>query len=103
MRNTSMTHIIILRNGETLTGQVTTREFSIKTSYAELTFKKSEIVHIHFENPPQFTQDEMLLLASDVLKGVVSPATVTIKLGSSGQTVKLSKDKIHTVMFLDSV
>jgi len=45
----------------------------------------------------------MLLLASDVLKGVVSPATVTIKLGSSGQTVKLSKDKIHTVMFLDSV
>lgn len=73
MRNTPMTHIIILRNGETLTGQVTTREFSIKTSYAELTFKKSEIVHIHFENPPQFTQDEMLLLASDVLSGKAVP------------------------------
>jgi len=88
---------------ETLTGQVTTRDFSIKTSYAEMKFKRSEIVHIHFENPPQFTQDEMLLLASDVLKGVVSPATVTIRLETSGQTVKLSKDKIHTIMFLDSV
>jgi len=98
-----MTHIIILRNGETLTGQVTTREFAIKTSYAELTFKKHEIVRIHFENPPQFTQDELLLLTSDVLKGIVSPATITIKLETSGQTIKLSKDKIHTVMFLDSV
>ncbi len=98
-----MKHIIILKNGETLSGQVTNREFSIKTSYAELKFKRNEIVHIHFENIPQFTQDEMLLLASDVLMGVVSPATITIKLESSGQTVKLGKDKIHTIMFLDSV
>ena len=67
-----MTHIIILRNGETLTGQVTTREFSIKTSYAELTFKKFEtstsILRTHRNSPGR-----MLLPASDVL-GVVSPA-----------------------------
>jgi hypothetical protein len=53
-----------------LLGQVIEKEYSLKTSYAELKFSRSQIVHIHFENPPQLPQDEMLLLTGDTPKGI---------------------------------
>ena len=98
-----MKHIVILRNADTLSGQVIEKEFIMKTGYAELTFNVNQIVHIHFKIPPQSLQDEMLLLTGDTLKGVVSPDVIGLKLESSSQVIEIEKEDIHTIMFLDNV
>jgi hypothetical protein len=96
-------HVVVLKNTDVLLGQVIEKEYSIKTSYANLKFSRNQIVHIHFENPPQLPQDEMLLLTGDTLKGIiVSPRTISLKLESNGQVIKFNKKDLHTIMFLDS-
>jgi hypothetical protein len=97
-----MKHIVVLKNTDVLLGQVIEKEFSIKTSYAELKFSRNQVVHIHFKNPPQLLQDEMLLLTGDTLRGIVSPRTISLKLESNGQVIKFNKKDLHTIMFLDS-
>ena len=98
-----MKHIIILKNADTLSGQVTEKEFVIKTGYAELTFNVNQIVHIHFKIPPQSLQDEMLLMTGDTLKGIVSPDFISLKPESSIKVIEIEKEDIHTIMFLDNV
>lgn len=96
-------NIIILRDGSSLTGEVKDKKITIKTSFGLLSFDKGEIVHIHFKNPPQFLNDELLLKTSDKLKGEITNKLISFKLESSKENLKLEKDKIHTIMFLDNV
>jgi hypothetical protein len=98
-----MKHIVILKNADTLSGQVVEKEFVIKTGYAELTFDVNQIVHIHFKIPPQSLQDEMLLRTGDTLKGIISPDVISLKLESSSHMIEIEKEDIHTIMFLDNV
>ena len=95
-----MKHIIILKGGDSLTGEITTKNFTIKTSYATLSFTIDKIAHIHFKNLPQFPNDEMVLRTTDKLKGEITNINVSITLESSGQTAVIDKNKIHTIMFL---
>lgn len=95
--------ILILRNGEALSGDVQTKKITIKTSYADLEFKKKNIIHIHFENLPQFPRDEVYLKTMDKVKGKLSDTTVSFKIAANSQVVDIDCEKIHTIMFLDNV
>lgn len=99
----SIKHIIILRDGASLTGKVMDKKISIKTTFGVLDFDIRKIVHIHFKNPPQFLSDEMLLKTTDKLKGEITDSSISFKLEASKETLKIEKDKIHTIIFLDSV
>jgi len=90
-------HIIILKGGDSLTGEIKTKQFTIKTSYATLHFTIDKLVHIHFKNPPQFLSDELVLTTTDRLKGDITTDNVSITLETSGENVKINKDKIHTI------
>lgn len=98
-----LTHVIIMKNGDSLNGEVQNPEISIKTSYADLSFSIDKIVHIHFKNSPEFPNDEMMLKTTDLLKGEITTNEIIIKIEASGQIIKVGKDKIHTIIFLDSV
>lgn len=95
--------ILILRDGEALSGEVLTTTFTIKTSYAELEFKKENILHIHFENLPQFPRDEIYLSAMDKIKGKLSVNKVSFKINANSQKIDIECDKIHTIMFLNNM
>ncbi len=93
-------HIIILKDGESLTGEIMNKSFVIRTSYAELNFTIDKIANIHFKNPPQYLNDEMVLITVDKLKGDIITDPVNIILEASGESIKIEKDKIHTIIFL---
>lgn len=92
--------VIILKNGESLSGEVMKETFTIQTSYANLTIEKDKISHIHYENLPQFPSDEVYLNTMDRIKGKLSQSPVSFKIGATGQIVELEDYKIHTIMFL---
>lgn len=92
--------VMILKNGESLSGEVLKETFTIQTSYANLTIENDKISHIHFENPPQFPTDEVYLNTMDRIKGKLSQSDVSFKIGATGQIVDIEDDKIHTIMFL---
>ncbi len=96
-----MKHIIILKGGDSLTGEINTTSFTIETSYATLKFTIDKIVHIHFKNPPQFLNDEIVLKTTDKLKGDITTDNISITTESSGENIIIHRDKIHTIMFLD--
>ena len=94
--------VVILRDGEALSGEVLTKAFTIKTSYAELNLDNNQIMHIHFENLPQFPRDEVYLTTMDKIKGKLSLNEVSFKIGETDQSINIETDKIHTIMFLSN-
>lgn len=95
--------VVILRDGGALSGEVLTKSFTIKTSYADLIIERDKIVHIHFKNLPQFPSDEVYLTSADKIKGNLSSNEVSFKIGATAQIINIETDKIHTIMFLDNV
>jgi hypothetical protein len=95
--------VVILRDGEALSGNVLTKNFTIKTSYADLIIEKNKIMHIHFENLPQFPRDEVYLTTMDKIKGKLLLNEVSFKIGATAQIVNIETNKMHTIMFLKNI
>ena len=98
---------IILRDGQAASGKVIENEFTIKTSFGTITVKKNKIIHIHFMKPDGSgfpPSDQIKTIENDDLNGkIIKPKTISFVLATNGQTVKIHRDKIHTLMFLGSL
>ena len=87
---------ILLKNGDTISGRLLVQHFTIKTSYADLTFKLEQIESVILEGAGQNV--EMLVLRSgDKLSGLVGPESIKVKL-AGGQETEIEKDKIKQVL-----
>ncbi len=99
--------LIVLRDGQSASGKVLNKEFKIKTSFGTITLKISKIVHIHFMRPDGTgfpSTDEIKTNDGDDLKGrLIETQTISFVLATNGQTVKIHRDKINTIMFLGSL
>jgi hypothetical protein len=86
---------IILKNGDTLSGNIVTTEFPIRASYGEFTFKKGDINIIEFEEGGK-NIDTLLLINGDKLSGVVTLDLIKIELRKD-QIASIGKDKIKKI------
>ncbi len=89
--------MIIGRKGDSLTGKVLNREFSIKSVFGAVKIKTGDITWIHFKNPPRFKEDEIWLKTGDRLSGQIKQNHIEFK-SETGQTLKISRNSIHTVI-----
>ena len=89
---------IFLKNGDTVSGQVQTKAFKLRTSYATLDFETLQIGYIDFEGGSQ-NRDVMGLRIGDKLSGFLEPESIMLLL-RSGAEVKLDKRKIKKINFV---
>jgi len=98
---------IILRDGQAASGKVIENEFNIKTSFGTITVKKNKIVHVHFMRPDGSgfpPTDQIKTNDGDDLYGkIIKPKTISFVLATNGQTVKIHRNKISTLIFLASI
>jgi len=99
--------LMILRDGQALSGKVLKNEFKVKTSFGDVSVNKDDIVHIHLMHqdgtgfPPT---DEIKTRGGDDIKGhLVKTMTISFVLAANNQTERIHRDKIHTIMFLASL
>lgn len=90
---------IVLKDGTSINGEVLTKEFVLKTKFGKLKFKKSDILTVHYKNPPQFLSDEVRLSAGTRLEGDLQPAVLDIRIEDLDQVVQIDKKDIHTLVF----
>ena len=88
---------ILFKNSDLLTGEIKTKVFKLRASYATLTFERSEISHIEFEGGGH-NIDTIILCGGDILSGVIAVPIIEILL-KSGEEINLDKEKIKKLMF----
>ena len=92
---------IVLKNGDTVSGKIITNQFSVKTSYASLSFNLDQIASISLEGGGQ-NIESLSLRTGDKLSGSIGPDTITILL-STGQETSIEKEKIKSITFRKSL
>jgi len=95
----SANDIIIGRQGDSLTGTVNDKEFTITTTFGDLTIPKSKIAQIHYQNPVQYAKDEIWTYVGDKHSGKIKAQVVDFTL-YTGQKMKIPTSAIHTIMML---
>lgn len=88
---------MILKNGDIITGEVSTETFKLKTSYGELEFKAADIKTINLEGGSN-NVDVITLRVGDKLSGVIQNDKIRVKM-SSGATIDLDRDKVKDILF----
>jgi len=98
--------LLILRDGTVMSGKVLKNDFKIKTSYGDVTVKKEQIVHIDFAHSDGSSfplTDEIKTNTGDDVKGkLIHTQAISFVLAENNQTERVPKDKIHTLLFIDS-
>ena len=90
--------VVVQKNGDKITGEVKNKSFTIKTSYATLTFDRNKVDFIVLEGAG-FNTDEIVLKTGDKLSGVLQDPKIAITL-SSGAETELDKDKVKEIRIL---
>ena len=88
---------VVLRNGDTVTGEVQNDTFAIKTSYASLEFHRDKLAKVDMEGAGA-NLDIVTLRVGDKISGVLETSVIRLKL-VAGQETELDKDKIKTIRF----
>ena len=88
-----------LKNGQYVNGVVHVKQFTIKTPYGTLKLPKNEILVITYRNPPHFRSDEAKISAGTRLEGDIFPSTIPIRVEGGGQTLRIPKRDIHSLVF----
>ena len=89
---------VLLKNGDTVSGQVLTKAFKMRTSYATLSFETPQIGYIDFEGKGQ-NAAVMGLRIGDTLSGILEAETIKL-LMRSGAESSLHRDTIRTINFI---
>ncbi|MDX8405055.1 MAG: hypothetical protein R8K50_02780 [Mariprofundus sp.] len=99
--------LVILRDGQSVSGKVLKNEFKIKTSFGDVTVHKDNIVHIHFmraDGTGYPATDEIKTITGDDIKGqLVRTLTISFVLAANNQTIRIYRDQIHSLLFLGSL
>ena len=96
-RKESKYDLMILRNGDNLSGTILNESFTIQTTYTTLSFPKDEIKRMLFESAQADIQI-MELLRGDILQGVIQDEIINIDIPSAGKT-PIEQDKIREINF----
>lgn len=88
---------VILKNGDTITGEVQNETFTVKTSYASLQFERDKLDKVDLEGAGA-NLDIVTLRVGDKISGVLETPTFRVKL-VAGQETDIDKDKIKTIRF----
>ncbi|MCX7007092.1 MAG: hypothetical protein NTY53_07555, partial [Kiritimatiellaeota bacterium] len=75
--------VVTLRNGDVISGRVGNEVFSIRTSYASLSFKVTEIARIQFQTAAT-KADDMELRVGDRLAGALVDTEIKVTLKAGG-------------------
>jgi hypothetical protein len=89
---------ILLKNGDTITGQIMTKAFKLRTSYSTLKFRTPQIGYLDFEGAGK-SKDVMGLRTGDKLSGVLEVGSINL-LMRSGAEVYLNKEMIRKITFV---
>jgi hypothetical protein len=94
--------LIVLRGGSSVNGMVLTQNFVLKTSWGgNLNFTKSQILEIHYRNPPTVQLDRILVSqAGTWLEGELLPDRVRVDIDGTGQVVDIPKKDIISIVML---
>ena len=87
---------ILLKNGDTVSGQILIEAFTVKTSYANLSFDLPQIDRVVLEGGGS-NIESIVLRNGDKLSGVVGPDRIQVKL-TGGQDTEIEKDKIQEIV-----
>ncbi len=87
---------ILLKNGDTISGRILIEAFTIKTSYADLSFELPQVETVILEGAGQ-NIEVLVLRTGDKLSGVVGPDKVKLRL-ASGQETEIEKEKIKEIV-----
>jgi len=89
--------LLVLKNSQSINGNVMVDVFTLKTDYGDLKLKKSEIRSVDFKKPPNRMQDEVQSSAGTRLYGDLQPTPIPIDVEESGQVFKIPKQDILTM------
>jgi hypothetical protein len=91
------TDVMLLKNGDKLTGDVLNEEFSIRTSYADLTFNQESLAGIDLED--RINDMEVLITANDNrFSGFLDDSVFRFKL-VTGPEIAVRREKVARVVF----
>jgi len=98
---------LIFRNGEAASGKILKNEYKIKTSHGNIAIKKENIAHIIFMRADKSgypATDEIRTYAGDEIKGeLIQTQTISFVSGSDNQTERIHRDRIHSLVFIDTL
>ena len=89
---------ILLKNGDTISGQIMTKAFKLRTAYSTLKFRTPQIGYLDFEGTGK-SKDIMGLRTGDKLSGVLEVGPINL-LMRSGAEVYLNKEMIRKITFV---
>lgn len=87
---------ILLKNGDIVSGRLLVENFTVKTSYANLSFDIKQVETVILEGGGQ-NIEVLVLRTGDRLSGVVGPNRIKVKL-TGGQETDIEKDKVKEIV-----
>jgi len=89
---------IILKDSESINGDVKVAVFTLKTKYGTLSLKKEEMLAVEYRKPPNKLQDEVQIDAGMRLYGDLQPAVIKVDTGKG--VLDIPKTDILAIMFM---
>jgi len=94
--------IIVGRAGDSMTGRVLDKRFTITSPLGEIGIETRRIQWIHFKNPPNVPADEIWFNMSDRVSGVIRGDHVSFRPAGGGK-LSIPYASIHTVIVNQSL
>jgi hypothetical protein len=88
---------IIMKNGDILSGKITTPDLTLKASYGDLVFLRKDIRSINFEGGGSNT-DSVVLKAGDKMSGQILNNSIAITLTNKAK-ITIDKEKVKQIVF----
>jgi hypothetical protein len=96
-------HVMVLRNGESLTGEILNKQFTVTTGYGSVKVAASNIIHIIFAGGSAWATNEVLLVGQSKLRGDLAPPTLRFRIQGTSETLEIAQDKVHIAIFLSTI
>ena len=94
--------IIVGRAGDSITGKVLDKQFTIRSPLGPIVIATRDIQWIHFKNPPNVPADEIWFNMSDRVSGVIRGDHVSFRPAGGGR-LSIPYASIHTVIVNQSL
>ena len=95
--------IVVGRGGDSITGKVEDKQFTIRSPLGPITLGTRDIQWIHFKNPPSVPSDEIWFNMSDRVSGTIEGDHIKFKPSTGGGALSIPYASIHTVIVNQSL
>jgi hypothetical protein len=90
--------VVILKNGDRVSGTIRTEDFVMETPHGSLAFKKDDLERIVLKSGAQ-PADLAMLRNGDRVSGKLTTASIQVELPKGAGAAQFDKDKIQEVIF----